>query len=290
MVMKNCTTCGKPIQDAAIICKYCKSNQEMLTDNYGYRSQVTGSNIPPVKTGNGNKLFFNKYSQDDLVVILSIAIGLVVVSVIVFFGYPKFTEWRYWSGITETNTLLAYEEYMEKYPEGNYFADAKEKSSELAWVTTIEQNDEYTYLSYITKYPKSKHINKAKERADLLAWENAQKSNDIYKLQNYINNYPKGAYINLAEQLIKSIQYSGNYEDNTYIVYDAYKDPSDPYLNVRTLPTVNSELMAKLEDGTLVTVLETGFGEKGRWNKIIVPETGATGYCSVRWLKKHRQY
>ena len=86
-----------------------------------------------------------------------------------------------------SNSITAYESFIEKYPESKFSEAARKKLNILyedrAWKTANYYNTISQFKSFISKYPDSKYLfraeNKIKEIEEENAWSNAKSINSI---------------------------------------------------------------------------------------------------------------
>ncbi len=77
----------------------------------------------------------------------------------------------------------------------------------------------------------------------------------------------------------------------THEVFDTYKDENnEPWLTLRTLPNIKTgQVIARLEDGTMLVIDKYGFGYKGKWAKIVVTSgehATESGYVHTNWIRR----
>nr|WP_315145039.1 hypothetical protein [uncultured Flavobacterium sp.] len=77
-----------------------------------------------------------------------------------------------WNNAQEKNTVLSYSEYLDKYPNGKYILDAKNKISHLeddnAWNNAQIKNTINSYKEYLDKYPNGEYTLEAKDKISQL--------------------------------------------------------------------------------------------------------------------------
>lgn len=76
------------------------------------------------------------------------------------------------------------------------------------WVKTVEQNTVEAYKNYIEKYPESTFLEEAKEKYDSLDWEEIMISLDSSKLNNYIKEHDSSLYLLRAKAALDSVLWS----------------------------------------------------------------------------------
>lgn len=126
-----------------------------------------------------------------------------------------------WNMAVNMATIGAFQNYQNKYPNGKYSKDAKDKITNLqnqlddqqAWTTSRSANTLESYQRYINKYPNGKYIESAmamvedlKKRQEKQAYVIAFNANTIQSYQEYLMQYPNGRYAAQARERIASLQ------------------------------------------------------------------------------------
>lgn len=87
-----------------------------------------------------------------------------------------------WNNAQAQNTVLSYSEYLDKYPNGKYILDAKNKTSQLedenTWNNAQIQNTISSYSEYLNMYPNGKYTLEAKNKRSQLE----EDSNKLIKI------------------------------------------------------------------------------------------------------------
>lgn len=112
---------------------------------------------------------------------------LIVIVGIVLFGvwaYPKTTEWRAFNKACQSDTIEAYEAFVNRFPGSDY------KSETQLWLSTLQINSLDGYKNYAKSFPKSRLTKKALERAGSFAWEIAKRENTLGAYEEFITEYP----------------------------------------------------------------------------------------------------
>lgn len=101
------------------------------------------------------------------------------------------------------NNYTSYANFIEKFPKGKYYREAKEK------MVAIEKRDfercssVSSYEGFIKKYPKSSFIQKAKDKIEELNYHACKKYNDY---REFLKKYSNGLYSDKAKEKINSIE------------------------------------------------------------------------------------
>lgn len=116
--------------------------------------------------------------------------------------------------VKASNSITAYENFIEKYPESKYSEVAREKLNLLyedrAWKTANYYNTVSQFKSFISKYPDSKYLlraeNKIKEIEEGKAWDNSKSINSIFTYENFLQSYPKSKFAYEARNRIRNLK------------------------------------------------------------------------------------
>jgi len=97
-----------------------------------------------------------------------------------FVFVKKQTEKDVWEWALSQNTAGSYVEYKNKYPEGKFVIEAKQKLKDLgdeeAWASVLSRNSAYDYDDYLDKYPDGLHAAEAKLKLEEIAKEDRLES------------------------------------------------------------------------------------------------------------------
>ena len=105
-----------------------------------------------------------------------------------------------WKNSMEKNSVQAYEEYIDKYPDSKYADSAKNR----IWKNTIAMESINAFDEYIDKYPDSKYADSAKIRI----WKKTKSIESIKAFEKFIDWYPSSAFVDSAKIEIKDLTYT----------------------------------------------------------------------------------
>ncbi|CAN5332471.1 hypothetical protein BH23BAC1_BH23BAC1_17880 [soil metagenome] len=133
-------------------------------------------------------------------------------------------EEKCWKQAAEKNTLSAYFDYLYRYPDGKYVAEAKEKTRQMpgdeddkAIQRAIEVNETEAYQEYLNKPGTKKHQEMAEKKLSSLSahpikhteeefsWDKAQSTATYIGLLNFIQVYPQSKYLEDARREMKRL-------------------------------------------------------------------------------------
>lgn len=153
------------------------------------------------------------------------------------------------------NTIESYNEYLLKYPIGEYVSQANSNIEKLTFDEAINKNTTESYNKYLLKYPDGKYSSKGKSQIEKLTFDNASSQNTIDSFNEYISKYPEGEYTSQAKSYIEKLVFEEAKNKDTYEGYQKYLSK---YPNGKFIVDVNSQL-AKFEYESSLQDYETYF-------------------------------
>jgi formylglycine-generating enzyme required for sulfatase activity/serine/threonine protein kinase len=140
---------------------------------------------------------------------------------------------KLWSALSSENSIPAYEDYLDVFPDGIHQAEAlrrieaiqmllarrerarldRERRDDLAWEKASSQRTVNAFNRYIALWPAGKHVEEAQRIRRLLkdqsndskAFQTARKLNSRDAYQAYIDAFPKGDHVTAALQRIDDL-------------------------------------------------------------------------------------
>lgn len=87
----------------------------------------------------------------------------------------KTAEEAFWKSCLARNNLSAFSDYLKRYPQGKYAAEALEHIRDLEdereWQRAVQRNLVYAYHQYLSRFPDGKYVKEAHERIHALESE-----------------------------------------------------------------------------------------------------------------------
>ena len=116
----------------------------------------------------------------------------------------------------QENTIEAYKEFIEQYPNSVHIEDAQRRLIKLEWEKTESENSIEAYRNFIKEYKDyssdSNYIEVAerniKELTEKLALKNAKSENTIIAQKSSINKYSKGIQVKDEKSKIDNLVYT----------------------------------------------------------------------------------
>ncbi|MCB9290358.1 MAG: FKBP-type peptidyl-prolyl cis-trans isomerase [Lewinellaceae bacterium] len=118
-----------------------------------------------------------------------------------------------WKACKAEGSLSAFRLFLEKYPEGQYAAEARENLSfleeEEAWAKARREHSLFGYYEYDRLYPNGRYSRQSleaiRELEEEKAWQTALEKKSLYHYRKYVLDYPQGKYVKEAKSRIESL-------------------------------------------------------------------------------------
>jgi hypothetical protein len=88
------------------------------------------------------------------------------------------------------NTIEAYEEFLERFPDAAQVSKAMRNRNRLAFEKVKSQNTVEAYVAYLLTYPESEYLQSVIKLRNAAAFANAKKVNSLEAYESFIKNYP----------------------------------------------------------------------------------------------------
>ena len=162
--------------------------------------------------GNGGR-DGNNSSKSAIIITVAIILALAIVGGALYMGLAHQDEEELWAQCEQTNEIADYKKYIEEYPDGQHYDEAKKKYTLLIneksmWEQVQASNDEYQIRQFINNHRQSKYLAKAKELLDDVMWNNVIEKNTKQDVERYMREYPNGKHIADARRKIEEYRLS----------------------------------------------------------------------------------
>ncbi|MCF8255605.1 MAG: hypothetical protein K9J84_13595 [Bacteroidia bacterium] len=131
---------------------------------------------------------------------------LFLIAIVIFLTNVCFSQTKKWEETKQINTIEAYQEFLEKYPNRKYSTQAKDKLTSLEYEQAINENTIKQYNYFLREYPKSKYDSEILIKLEKVSWEVAQENKTIISYNDYLKNNPNGINKNEALKQIELIE------------------------------------------------------------------------------------
>ncbi len=196
----NCPNCGTQLTATDTYCSFCGarvyhqpivSQQSQNPDSSQSRWQAP---TPPKKDDDPKKNI-----RALLLSILGIVVAITLAAGIFSYINDR-NEETLWEDCVSKQQIDDLRTYIDKYPDGEHFEEAKEMLNRLVrdkddWDQARASNDEDHLRSYIRNHPTSDHLEEAHELLDDVVWNNIIVKNTKDAFESYIKEFPDGKHI-----------------------------------------------------------------------------------------------
>ena len=211
--------------------------------------------------------------------------GALVLLIAALIIIPMFGEGSAWSDASMKNTEAAYDEYINKYPEGKYVAEAIAAKESALFGDAKKRDVEEAFVSYLAKYPEGRFKNDALILMEPKMWARVKSINKTYLYDEYIKRYPYGQYLAQAYSKMDSLSRAASVPgagSNIYLI-------TGDYIRFRSAPNLlpNTVLPQRLMNGQKVEALEviSPNGNNGS-GFIKINLNGRIGYVSLDFARR----
>ncbi len=197
----NCPNCGTQVDANDTYCSYCGAKVhhqpivEQSSINPGSGSSSWRNTAPSKRHDADSK----KNVRALLLSILGIIVAIALAAFI--FNYINHNnEEALWEECVSKKQIDDLRSYMEKYPEGEHYQEAKAMLDKLVmeketWEQARASNDEDHLRSYIRYNPDSEHLAEARSLLDDIVWNKALATNTKEAFEQYIKEFPDGTHL-----------------------------------------------------------------------------------------------
>jgi hypothetical protein len=130
-----------------------------------------------------------------------------------------------WEVAQSHNTIMAYQEYLDKYPDARHKKEAGVKIEEITWVNVKLENTVESYRAYLRSYPSGRYADKTMAKVlqfDRDTWKTADSLNTVSGYDRYIGQFPDGVYSQDAAERIDQILWERTKVLKTLAAYQEY--------------------------------------------------------------------
>ena len=139
---------------------------------------------------------------------------------LVFLGCA--TTGTFWWRATRANTVDAYRDFLQKYPDSRYTVEARHRIEELDWQAARSLNSVDAYERFVMNYPESPHRPKADSLIEELDWKQAQAGKGLDAYQGFVRKHPSSRYRSLAETRIEELEWQQATAENRIEAYQTF--------------------------------------------------------------------
>ena len=169
---------------------------------------------------------------------------LILISVMMVYSITCFSQKGKWAKTQEINTCESYQEFLEKYPNSEFYEEAKQRLIELEFNKAIQKNTVDGYKLFLKKYGGCMFTDQATNNILKLEFEKYEKMNTEIGYREFMEKFPdSGGYFEKAQNFVINSQLN---------LTKRYNTTKDYKLFIRKYP----ESKQAIEAGNLLIQLE----------------------------------
>jgi outer membrane protein assembly factor BamD (BamD/ComL family) len=123
--------------------------------------------------------------------------------------------------VNDIESIKMHEDYLQKYPEGQYAQKAETRIEELSFNIATKTNTKESYSNFIKKYPQSKRYKEAIDGIVVLDFNVALSEDTIESFRIFLMTYPDGKFAQKAKKKIEELAFEDAKTEDTI---NAYKE------------------------------------------------------------------
>ena len=110
------------------------------------------------------------------------------------------SEERVWQDARMKRSAEGYEQFLERYPEGEFAADARKALETLRFKQAQKENTLDAFTGFLELHPDGQHAEEAWKTVELMHWVQAQRQNTQGAYERYLEAYPEGRFVDDAQE------------------------------------------------------------------------------------------
>lgn len=142
--------------------KYCESVKKIILRKNSFKWYDFYLQLPELKEGENELMYIRKLSDISL-----------------------------WDSIKKDKN---WEDYLQKFPNGNYHRVALQNIENEVWEKALKSNSIYLLDEYLKDYPNGRYKEIAKSNIHELEWSETKENNSMDKYESFLYKYPNSKY------------------------------------------------------------------------------------------------
>jgi outer membrane protein assembly factor BamD (BamD/ComL family) len=107
----------------------------------------------------------------------------------------------------QQNTIESYQEFIKKYPDNLFVAEAKCSIEHLEFAPYEQKDTIEGYRDFIKSYPANRNISRAVEIIDQLEFKQIEDTDTIAAYREFLRQHPRSNYIMLAQERLQDLEF-----------------------------------------------------------------------------------
>ena len=119
------------------------------------------------------------------------------------------SEEKEWQDARMQRSAEGYEQFLERYPEGRFSADAREALETLRFKQAQKENTLDAFTGFLELHPDGQHAEEATRTVEMMHWVQAQRQNTQGSYERYLEKYPEGRFADDAGERLAPFLLAG---------------------------------------------------------------------------------
>ena len=203
-LIMNCKNCGNEIRPGDVFCEVCGTKVSTgINEHPAAAENVITDNYRPIAK--------KKKNNSAIIITCAVLVALALIGGALYMGFSHQDEESLWSLCQERKEITDVKQYLDDYPNGEHFAEAKNLydmliAEKTAWEQVVANDDEDALHAFINNHPTSKYLAQAREMLDDVTWNNTVDKNTKEGYQRYISEFPNGKHVGEARSRFGELQ------------------------------------------------------------------------------------
>jgi hypothetical protein len=107
----------------------------------------------------------------------------------------------------QKNTIAAYREFIQKYPDNTFVSLAKGSIEDLEFVPYEQKDSIEEYREFMKAFPTNRNRSRAAEKIEQLEFKQVEDADTVDGYRNFLRKNPRSNYTLLAEQRLQDLEF-----------------------------------------------------------------------------------
>jgi outer membrane protein assembly factor BamD (BamD/ComL family) len=127
-----------------------------------------------------------------------------------------------YNSVKEQNTIISYEAYLQKYINSPFATEAKQKLDDLIFKKAVTEGTIQSYENFVKQQKNSPHLSEVNQRLDDLYFKKVQAVGTIQAYESFLTHRKKSKYNLTANQQLDDLYYKKAEADGTILSYESF--------------------------------------------------------------------
>jgi hypothetical protein len=135
-------------------------------------------------------------------------------------------EKKNWENAISKNSIAAYEDYLELYPQGKFADEAKLRIETIYFEKAEATNTIKTYEDFLKRYSEGQFADRARSKIEAIYFDQAKSVNSVEAYEDFLKRYSEGQFADRARSEIEALLFD---QAKTLNSVEAYEDFLEKY-------------------------------------------------------------